>query len=402
MCTNSLSYFIIVFSTALLIFFVLVVRAADQALGDLTSFNAEHGYLEALVRGFRSGFLREYEYRQLTQCEVLDDVKVTLGDTDYGSTLQNANKLTPEVIVDKCWEKLIEEFDHLRSQAVGPLNTFLNMITYEYMIDNVAFLITSLVKGGDPAVLLAKCDPLGRFPRMRSVATFENNEDGLFELFSTVLVDTPIAPYFEEYFLNEGKAESSSGFDEMHRVFSDVEIEIISNMLKKFWLEDFYRYCETLGGTTWEIMEELLSFEADRRAISITINSFGTELNEPVERETKRRALYASFGRLYPEGIQEFTKVNDMQRLQQVLEKYEPFRSLFAQSQRDGKDFEDVMQQYEVELCKRAYEQQSHFAVFYAFIKLKVQERKNIYWITECIHQKQKEPSKINRWIKTF
>ncbi len=63
------------------------VCAADQELGDLTTFNAEHGYLEALVRGFRTGFLREYEYRQLTQCDVLDDVKVTLGDTDYNTTL---------------------------------------------------------------------------------------------------------------------------------------------------------------------------------------------------------------------------------------------------------------------------------------------------------------------------
>jgi V-type H+-transporting ATPase subunit d len=94
--------------------------------------------------------------------------------------------------------------------------------------------------------------------------------------------------------------------------------------------------------------------------------------------------------------------VSDMQRLQQVIEKYEPYKSLYAQSQRDGKEFEDVLQQYSVELCKRAFEQQSHFACFYAFVKLKVQERKNIYWITECIHQKQKEPSRINRWIKTF
>lgn len=380
----------------------LSFERADQSLGDLTSFNAEHGYLEALVRGFRSGFLREFEYRQLTQCEVLDDVKVTLGDTDFNQVLSNVIKLTPEVVVDKCWEKFVEEFDHLRYQAVGPLNTFLNLISYEYMIDNVAFLVTSLIKGGDPNTVLSKCDPLGRFPRMKSVSTFENNEDGLFDLYSTVLVDTPIASYFEEYFTQDGKGDAAGGFEEMHRVFTDVEIEIISNMLKKYWLEDFYRYCQTLGGTTWELMEELLSFEADRRAISITINSFGTELNEPVERETKRRALYASFGRLYPEAINEFSKVGDMQRLQQVLEKYEPFRSLYAQSQRDGKEFEDVMQAYEVELCKRAFEQQSHFACFYAFVKLKVQERKNIYWITECIHQRQKDPSKINRWIKIF
>ena len=374
---------------------------ADYELGDLTSFNIEHGYLEAMVRGFRSGFLKENEYRQLTQCELLEDLKVSLGDTDYGSTLTTVGKLTPEIIVDKCWEKLVDEYDHLRSQAVGPLNTFLNLITYEYMIDNVSFLITSLIKGGDPNILLSKCDPLGKFPRMRSVSTFENNEDGLFELYSTVLVDTPIAPYFEEFFTMDGKGES--GFDEMQRVFSDEEIEIISNMLKKYWLEDFHRYCQTLGGVTFELMDELLSFEADRRAISITLNSFGTELNEAVERETKRRSLYCSFGRLYPEGINALTSVNDFARLQStIIDKYEPFRTIYANSQRDGKEFEDCLAAYEVELCRKAFEQQSHFACFYAYVKLKAQEKKNIYWITECIHQKQKDPSKMNRWIKIF
>ena len=62
----------------------VIFCSADQELGDLTTFNAEHGYLEAMVRGFRSGFLREHEYRQLAQCDQLDDLKVTLGDTDYG------------------------------------------------------------------------------------------------------------------------------------------------------------------------------------------------------------------------------------------------------------------------------------------------------------------------------
>ena len=378
-------------------------QRADAELGDLTSFNAEYGYLEAIVRGFRSGFLKEHEYRQLTQCDLLDDLKVSMGDTDYGATVAGLGKLTPEILVDKCWEKLVDEFDHIRSQATGQLNTFLNFITYEYMIDNVSFLITSLIKGGDPNLLLAKCDPLGKFPRMRSVSTFENNEDGLFELYSTVLVDTPIAPYFEEFFTMDGKGDSNSGFDEMQRVFSDEEIEIISNMLKKYWLEDFYRYCKTLGGTTFELMSELLSFEADRRAISITMNSFGTELNEAVERETKRRSLYCNFGSLYPEGVLALTSVNDETRLKTaILDKYEPFRTIYAESQRDGKSFEDCLQAYEVELCKKAFEQQSHFACFYAYVKLKAQEKRNIYWISECIHQKQKDASKMNRWIKTF
>ncbi len=45
-------------------------------------------------------------------------------------------------------------------------------------------------------------------------------------------------------------------------------------------------------------MCELLKFEADRRSITITVNSLGTELNA-----ADRQKLYPSFGHLYPEGL---------------------------------------------------------------------------------------------------
>jgi V-type H+-transporting ATPase subunit d len=40
--------------------------------GGITTFNIEHGFAEAVVRGFRSGFLTDYDYHHLTQCETLD------------------------------------------------------------------------------------------------------------------------------------------------------------------------------------------------------------------------------------------------------------------------------------------------------------------------------------------
>ena len=83
----------------------------EGPIGGLTTFNADYGYLEAIVRGLRSGFLKSYEYRQLTQCESLDDVKLTLGDTDYLNVLQNVNKLTPEIILKRCEDKFVAEFN---------------------------------------------------------------------------------------------------------------------------------------------------------------------------------------------------------------------------------------------------------------------------------------------------
>lgn len=40
--------------------------------GDMNTFNMQHGYSEALVRGYKSGFLTENEYRHISQCETLE------------------------------------------------------------------------------------------------------------------------------------------------------------------------------------------------------------------------------------------------------------------------------------------------------------------------------------------
>ena len=121
-------------------------------------------------------FVSCVQYRQLCQCETLDDVKLCLGDTDYLNVLQNSAKLTPEIVLKRCEDKFVAEYQFLQSQAVGPLATFLDMITYEELISNISFIITSLIKGSDPAVLLQKCLPLGRSPHLKAVMTSENTD----------------------------------------------------------------------------------------------------------------------------------------------------------------------------------------------------------------------------------
>lgn len=69
--------------------------------GDMNTFNMQHGYSEALVRGYKTGFLTENEYRHIAQCETLEgkrvdlfrvmfiDVKLNLQETDYGNFLSD-------------------------------------------------------------------------------------------------------------------------------------------------------------------------------------------------------------------------------------------------------------------------------------------------------------------------
>ena len=43
-----------------------------SVLGGMSTFNMAHGFVEALVRGMRSGFLTDSDYHHLTQCENLE------------------------------------------------------------------------------------------------------------------------------------------------------------------------------------------------------------------------------------------------------------------------------------------------------------------------------------------
>jgi len=404
-------------------------------VGGLMSFNMEHGFIEAILRGTRAGFLTEFEYNQLCLCESMDDVKLSLGDTDYKSSLTvlKAGELTTEKILDLCRKKNFAEFEWMRRQAVGNLTTFIDFIIYEYLIQNIQYIISSIIKGSKPEVLLAKCPPFGKSPQLKQILTFENDlgeDDGLLSLYKTVLVDTPVAKYFALYFNSELGPDQHAR--EIKRHYDEQDVEIITNMLIKLWLEDFYNYTQNLGGETALLMKELLEFEADRRAIDITINSLRTSLNDDVNRES-RKDLYCCFGLLYPNAtLKEFPKVKAITELGDKLKPYKKYYRLwkiaetepskYGNSSTSGSEkkkeckgsseewskwspiiesFTDMMKQYQVQLCRKVFEGQSHFAGFYAYIKLKRQEEDNLRWILNMIEMGVGAKDK-SRWVKTF
>lgn len=102
-------------------------------------------------------------------------------------------------------------------------------------------------------------------------------------------------------------------------------------------MEDFYHYCEKLGGASAQVMMDILQFEADRRTINITVNSIGTELQKE-----DRGTLYPNFGLLHPEGTEKLMKADDQEQVKAILENYQvrsasalfPCASLFTGSSR--------------------------------------------------------------------
>jgi V-type H+-transporting ATPase subunit d len=219
----------------------------------------------------------------------------------------------------------------------------------------------------DTKELLERCHPLGMFDSIGVLCVATS----VGELYNTVLVDSPIAPYFE-------KCLSAQDLDELH-------LEIIRNTLYKAYIEDFYDFCQNLDEgflnfnflkVTAKVMGDILEFEADRRTINITINSFKTEMTKD-----ERVKLYPTIGKLYPDGASKLGRADDIDQVRMIVETYPEYKSFFDLPIGTERSLEDSFFDHEVFINKRCFNEQFQFGVFYSFLKLKEQEIRNIVWI---------------------
>ncbi len=74
------------------------------------------------------------------------------------------------------------------------MTEFLKFIAIKYMIDNTVNLIEGIKNKIKIDDLLANTDPLGYFKEQASIKVLDPNDySGLYQ---TVLIDTPVGPYF--------------------------------------------------------------------------------------------------------------------------------------------------------------------------------------------------------------
>lgn len=383
-----------------------------SAHGDLAKFNIQDGFVEAIVRGYRKGFITDAEYMQLRGANSLSDVRLNLQDTDYAKFLDDETELTPSKFNEKAVLKFATEFKYMRSQANEPLATFLDYITYEYMIKNIILILETMLRNPDAKAedVTARCHPLGQMSMrtMKLIASFKNSKKAIDELVQNVLVHTPVGKYFEQYLIKTTENETLMGGTDVQSILNEKNYVIIEHHVMRLYLEDFYRFSLKLGGETAEIMGHLLEVRADQRSINIVYNSLTMDLGqERAKRESDRQDLLPSFGTIYPQGTNLLKDVVKIDDLTQFLRKYKDYSRLWeVWADVDVKEddntggLDDGWYHYMLELHETAFLGQCHYAPFYAFVKLKEQEVRNLTYICECIQQRQKQL--IGKYIPIF
>jgi len=274
----------------------------------------------------RQGFLNDTNYTLLRGCKDLKEFKNVLSETDYFEFIKDYSEQDTTSLKVLLKKKLADEIDYIQGNCGPDLQKFIQIIRHNYMIDNVINIIEGSKNRTNKEIILSRSEPLGYLPEIAGLINLEDVRK-LDELYEDVLIDTEVGYYFSQFLDETLSSTENKNVQTIQNFLQELKPEKIKNSLKKIWMENFKNYCKTLNGTTTEIMDELLNFEADCQAIQIVYNSLAYESTNQFQ-EAERKKTLPHFGNLYPSVTQVLLKCATFEILKECLAPFNTYKNM--------------------------------------------------------------------------
>lgn len=244
----------------------------------------------------------------------------------------------------------------------------------------------------DTEILLKRADPLGEFEQLKNIRMVDGEDYG--SLYETVLIDLPIGRYFRQLLANEDASRS----DQIAEAMKDYKPEKIKNMLKKIWLRELHTFVnEHLNATSKPILNDLIMFESDCMTIQVILNTLGSKAMTGPNKVTERERYINNIGYLVPDRIKQLIEADSLQKVKEAVSPFGDYAAMLEpiQDLRDGDEggdldaggpsIDEIMAKAKSKRWSMAFEDQFHFGVFFAYLRLKEQEIKNVVWLAELV-----------------
>ena len=333
-------------------------------------FNSSTGYADALLRLNKSRILRSADFQSFTECNSLEDLRSFISSlsSDYSEILENIPKLIPFAFYSSCMQLISNEISYFsQHSSSASLCQFILYFRVPYMIDNASLLLryalnhntSASVMQNSAAVqlereddasadgILSKCHPLGMFD---SLYVLKGPESVHQEVYYEILFQSPLGKYLVD--------ESE--------------------------LQDLYSYCKQyLSDLSQQAMLQYVRLECDLRILNISINSLQSQR---ISIEDKLRMYPAESSSFSAQCLEQLASASSFEEVKTIVIKEVPsYTEIFN---------EDVVMdtwfiKKELQALEMIFVDTFTHATFFAYFRLKEQEVKNIYWIAECIYQKQ-------------
>lgn len=193
----------------------------------------------------------------------------------------------------------------------------------------------------------------------------------------------------------------------------DYSLQQIQLRVRKIWLNEMFDFCETqLEPTSAAVMSHFIKFEADCQTIQIIYNSLSAGgMPNSVNREMERKKYISKVGYLYPERDQKLKDVTNQRDLLAAVEgtAYEKMLSQVAmgddrnEAESNEITIDDAMQSEQSRVYSMGFEGGFHVGCFFAYMKLKELEIKNVTWLAELVQmQVSRNLPGWNKFISPF